>query len=219
MLCTRSWKSVGGMLIAALLMSACGPSYEQQLTQVRVHLTALEQSDAVHYLPQAITHLRQFYDQTETLLNSADEDQLGERIAQLNIRLDKAYADYEKARLTAKNQAKKILRTIVSEVDELTLNAKALPRLTYIDQNRYDRVRYRIKRIHNEIYRLNSALKEQNYLLVVEAEPGLKKKIRAVEKLLLKKPQPELVLTSKKAEEEPPALQTDEAEKGSVAME
>ncbi len=218
MLCTRSWKWVGGMLVAALLMTACGPSYEHQLTQARIHLTALEQSDAVRYLPETIAQLRQFYDQSESLLNSGEVAGFDERIAQLTIRIDKAFADYEKSRLSAQKKARSLLRSIVAEVDEVTLKAKNLPRLTYIDQNRYDRVRYRIKRIHDEIHHLNAALKAQDYLLVVRSEKTLKSKIRAVKKLLAIKTQPELVVTKKNAVEEPQA-HAEESVKSSVAME
>ncbi len=172
------------ILLLGFLGGACAHSPQDELQRARTEFAALENSEAVLYIPDEIQQIRGMLQQAEKQLR-ANQFLLAERSIREGLaRIRKAAQLYADRRDRAQQLSRDFVHQLARQLHDYRKSLGALPRLTYVDQNRFDVIRMRLQQLDRHYVRFEQCLESGRYLTIIKEMSRVRRQLSAVQHLI-----------------------------------
>ncbi len=153
----------GLLLPVVLALVACSTSPSEQLLRAEKMLYTLEAKGAEQYLTFEIAELRRGIEEVKKDLRN-NRAEIGEvSLMSICSKLDSCDLALGKLKYEAENRSRKQLAFLGVQLKTLEVALERLPKLTYVDQNRYDIHMHRLRRYHKDLLQLEVLISSENY--------------------------------------------------------
>ncbi len=172
---------MGIVMLVYIFGGACAHSPQDELNKARVLFASLEQSDALKYIPRDIQRLRSRIIQAETLIRS-NQFMVAEQHIRACIKdIQRAFKTYQAKKEAAKAEAHAFMTYFETQLQRCITLAAEMPRLTYVEQNRYDIVRTRLKSLYRRLKLMQHQMQNREYLSVLKEKEGIEDDLAFIE--------------------------------------
>lgn len=153
----------GLLLLAALALVACSTTPSEQLLQAENMLGTLEAKGAEQYLTYELAELRRGIEEAKKDIRNNREDKAGVSLNNICSKLDSCEVAFQKLKAYAETRSRKQVAFLGVQLKTLESALEKLPKLTYVDQNRYDIHMHRLRRYHKDLQNLESLIANEDF--------------------------------------------------------
>lgn len=158
----RRWLR-GFSLLAALALVACSTSSSEQLLQAEKLLATLEAQGADQYLIYEIAELRRGVEEAKKDMRNNRAEIAGVKLDDICRRLDSCGVAFIKLKDYAENRSRQQLAFLGAQLQTLEGELGRFPKLTYVDQNRYDIHMHRLRRYQKDLKGLEALIAGEDF--------------------------------------------------------
>ncbi len=158
----RRWPC-GCILLVVLALVACSTSPSEQLLQAERMFSALEVKGAEQYLTFELAELRRGIEEAKKDVRNNRAENAAASLYSICRKLDSCSVALAKLKIYAENRSRKQLAFLDVQLKTLEGALERLPKLTYVDQNRYDIHMHRLRRYHKDLQNLETLIASENY--------------------------------------------------------
>lgn len=158
----RRWPC-GLLLLVALALVACSTSPSEQLLQAENKLGALEGRGAEQYLTYELAELRRGIEEARKDMRNNRADIAGASLSGISRKLDSCNVAFQKLKSYAESRSRKQVAFLGAQLKTLEGALEKLPKLTYVDQNRYDIHMHRLRRYHKDLQNLETLIANESF--------------------------------------------------------
>jgi hypothetical protein len=151
------------LLLVALALVACSTSPSEQLLQAESKLVALEAKGGEQYLTFELAELRRGIEEAKKDIRNHRAEIAGASLDNICRRLDSCEVAFVKLKAYAETRSRKQVAFLGAQLKTLEGALERLPKLTYVDQNRYDIHMHRLRRYHKDLQNLEALIASENY--------------------------------------------------------
>ncbi len=153
----------GFFLPLVLALVACSTSPSEQLLQAEKSLGTLEAKGAEQYLTFEIAELRRGIEVAKKDIRNNRAEIAGTALDNICAKLDSCSVALSKLKSYAETRSRQQLAFLGAQLTTLESALERLPKLTYVDQNRYDIHMHRLRRYHKDLQNMEALIASENF--------------------------------------------------------
>ncbi len=153
----------GLLLLAVLVLVACSTSPSEQLLQAESMFGTLEAKGAEQYLTYELAELRRGIEEAKKDIRNNREENASVSLGNICRKLDSCEVAFQNLKAYAETRSRKQVAFLGVQLKTLEGALEKLPKLTYVDQNRYDIHMHRLRRYHKDLQNLESLIASENF--------------------------------------------------------
>lgn len=155
------------MLAAAVIVSVfvvgCADSPTEQLSRAENLLANLTSKGAEAYLKYELASARIKLEEARQFIRKNRFEPASQYLSSLCNTLDSCSVVFLQRREAAEKQCEQQMSDLFASIESMRTRMNNLPRLTYIDQNRYDIYTHRLRRYREEMELLQKLITQQDF--------------------------------------------------------
>ncbi len=215
-----SWRGLAVVLLFVVFGGACAHSPQEELAKARAQFAELEQSGAAHYVLEDIQAIRSLLQHAELRIR-ANQFMLAQKEIQKSLLLiHQASQAFRERKANAEKESSQLIARFSDDLRYCLEHLKGMPRLTYVDQNRFDIVRFRLKGLRKRLQLFREYYGARQYLAILKEAPEVQQQFAFVKQLIEQSLQQKTTVT--RAEYRQPVereSRTEDTEGGSLLAE
>jgi hypothetical protein len=149
--------------LMALLVAGCADSPTDQLSRAENLLADLTRKGADAYLKYELAGTRQKLEEARQFIRKHRFEAASLYLNGVCNTLDSCSVAFLQMRQAAEQQCEQRMADLFSKLETMRTQMNGLPRLSYIDQNRYDIYTHRLRRYREEMDLLQKLFAQQDY--------------------------------------------------------
>ena len=160
------------MLVAAVIVSVfvagCADSPTEQLSRAENLLADLTSKGAEAYLKYELANARIKLEEARQFIRKNRFEPASQYLSSLCNTLDSCSTAFVQKRQAAGRQCEQQMDALFTSIESMRAQMNGLPRLTYIDQNRYDIYTHRLRRYREEMELLQKLITLQDFTTALQ---------------------------------------------------
>lgn len=155
---------LGGLLLPLVLaLVACTTSPSEQLLHAEKLLSNLETKGAEQYLTFEIAELRRGIEEAKKDIRRNRIETASNMLGNICRQLDSCGVLLVKLKSDAETRSRQQMVFLGAQLRTLESALERLPKLTYVDQNRYDIHMHRLRRYHKDLESMEALIASENF--------------------------------------------------------
>ena len=160
------------MLVAAVIVSVfvagCADSPTEQLSRAENLLADLTSKGAEAYLKYELANARIKLEEARQFIRKNRFEPASQYLSSLCKTLDSCSMAFVQKRQAAGRKCEQQMEALFTSIESMRAQMNGLPRLTYIDQNRYDIYTHRLRRYREEMELLQKLIALQDFTTALQ---------------------------------------------------
>jgi len=169
---TRTPLRAGLVSAAAVIVSVfvvgCADSPTEQLSRAENLLADLTSKGAEAYLKYELASARIKLEEARQFIRKNRFEPAGQYLSSLCNTLDSCSVAFLQKRQAAGQQCEQKMEYLFASIESMRARMNGLPRLTYIDQNRFDIYTHRLRRYREEMDLLQKLIAQQDFTAALQ---------------------------------------------------
>ncbi len=179
-----SWRGLAVVLLFSVFGGACANSPQEELAKARAQFSELEQSGAAQYIPEDIHAIRSLLQHAEMRIR-ANQFRLAEREIQKSLLLmHQAAQAFQERKASAQKESLRLITRFSEDLNHCMEHLQSMPRLTYVDQNRFDVARFRLKQLRKRLRLFEEYFEANQYLAILKESKDVQQQLAFVKQLI-----------------------------------
>ncbi|KAA3613718.1 MAG: hypothetical protein DWQ05_15675 [Calditrichaeota bacterium] len=184
----------------SLFLFSCANSVKNELSQAVASLTILENSDAINYVKEELRGIRSLVEKTQSQLKLNEKAQAASNAELVMAQIQDVAVIYQKRKKGARKKSQSILDKMDARIASFATELKSFPSKTYVDQNRHDEIRYKLRKAQAKLDDLRLLYKDAQYNKIADKQASIVRLLAQVETVFIDHEKHLLAETEKKPE-------------------
>lgn len=155
-------------VVASVFVAGCADSPTEQLSRAEKLLTDLTSKGAEAYLKYELASARIKLEEARQFIRKNRFEPASQYLNSLCNTLDSCSVVFLQKRQDAGRKCEQQMSALFGSIELLRARMNGLPRLTYIDQNRYDIYTHRLRRYREEMDLLQKLFSQQDFTTALQ---------------------------------------------------
>lgn len=171
----------GGLFaLVVLALVACSTPPSEQIIEAEAKFSELEAKGGEQYLTFEIAEIRRGIEEARKDLRNNREAEAGIVLSDIGRKLDSCTVALEKLKSYAEKRSRDQYAFLGAQLRVLEGVLDRLPKLTYVDQNRYDIHKHRLRRYHRDLEGMEALIRDENFPEALEKGSNLQLQVAKV---------------------------------------
>lgn len=163
----------GAVLTLAVFLAACSPSPKQELSHLRAQLISLQKSSPDDFLQQEIATIEASLQQIASQINTQNIESAELTIQDVKQLITQAQSKYAEREQSAKDYSLNFIAYVRFHLDSVSTVIHNMPHRTFIDQNRRDIARFRLRAVQEAANQLEQFVASEQFFQALSDAPHM----------------------------------------------